>query len=147
MNSENLQPALKTSDCVSKEVDTDQQGLCAMNTDCNDLEVADSEDDKIRVENAASGFDNSCTSSCQKNSSFECQFIQELSSAIGMAKPLQLLDLSNNGFSTQAVKTLYCAWSSRSGAGPAWKHIKEQIIHFSVEGNKCCRVKPCCRKN
>ncbi|KAL9462342.1 hypothetical protein AB3S75_000365 [Citrus x aurantiifolia] len=147
VNSENLQPALKTSDCVSKEVDTDQQGLCAMNTDCNDLEVADSEDDKIRVENAASGFDNSCTSSCQKNSSFECQFIQELSSAIGMAKPLQLLDLSNNGFSTQAVKTLYSAWSSRSGAGPAWKHIKEQIIHFSVEGNKCCRVKPCCRKN
>ncbi|KAH9669138.1 protein TONSOKU [Citrus sinensis] len=147
VNSENLQPALKTSDCVSKEVDTDQHGLFAMNTDCNDLEVADSEDDKIRVESAASGFDNSCTSSCQKNSSFECQFVQELSSAIGMAKPLQLLDLSNNGFSTQAVKTLYCAWSSRSGAGPAWKHIKEQIIHFSVEGNKCCRVKPCCRKN
>ncbi|TXG57458.1 hypothetical protein EZV62_015287 [Acer yangbiense] len=86
---------------ISKEADTDEHDLCPMNTDCNQLEVADSEDDKIRVEAAASGFDNSCTSLCQKNSSFECQFIQELSTAIGRAKHLQLLDLSNNGFSTQ----------------------------------------------
>lgn len=152
LSSEFLPPKLNTSDfsdkeCLSKEADTNQQDVCPMNNECNQLEVADSEDDQIRAENAASAFDDSCTSSCQKNSSFECQFIQELSIAISMAKQLQLLDLSKNGFSTQAVKTLYSAWSSRSGASLSWKHIKEQTIHFSVEANKCCRVKPCCRRN
>lgn len=154
MNIEVLQPKLNTSElsvkrCMTKEADPDQQGLCQMNTDYNHLEVADSEDldNQNRVENAASAFDDSCTSSCQKNPSLECQFIQELSTAIGMAKQLQQLDLSNNGFSTQAAETLYSAWSSRLGAAPAWKHIKNHTIHLSVEENKCCRVKPCCRRN
>ncbi|KAK4840892.1 hypothetical protein QYF36_020698 [Acer negundo] len=152
MSSELLLPNVNTSECslkggISKEADSDEHDLCPMNTDCNQLEVADSEDDEIRVEAAASGFDNSCTSSCQKNSSFECQFIQELSTAIGRAKHLQLLDISNNGFSTQAAKTLYSAWSSRSGVSQARKHIEEHtIIHFSVEENKCCAVKPCCKR-
>ncbi|KAK1587587.1 hypothetical protein Q3G72_014471 [Acer saccharum] len=152
LSSELLSPNVNTSECslkggISKEADTDEHDLCPMNTDCNQLEVADSEDDETRVEAAASGFDNSCTSSCQKNSSFECQFIQELSTAIGRAKHLQLLDLSNNGFSTQAAKTLYSAWSSRSGVSQGQKHIEERtIIHFSVEENKCCAVKPCCKR-
>ncbi|KAK0605730.1 hypothetical protein LWI29_030110 [Acer saccharum] len=152
LSSELLSPNVNTSECslkggISKEADTDEHDLCPMNTDCNQLEVADSEDDETRVEAAASGFDNSCTSSCQKNSSFECQFIQELSTAIGRAKHLQLLDLSNNGFSTQAAKTLYSAWSSRSGVSQGRKHIEERtIIHFSVEENKCCAVKPCCKR-
>ncbi|KAK2656121.1 hypothetical protein Ddye_009173 [Dipteronia dyeriana] len=152
MSSELLSPNANTSECslkggISKEADTDEHKLCPMNTDCNQLEVADSEDDEIRVEAAASEFDNSCTSSCQKNSSLECQFIQELSTAIGRAKHLQLLDLSNNGFSTQSAKTLYSAWSSRSGVSQARKHIEEHtIIHFSVEENKCCAVKPCCKR-
>ncbi|KAK3211640.1 hypothetical protein Dsin_016346 [Dipteronia sinensis] len=152
ISSELLSPNVNTSECslkggISNEADTDEHDLCPMNTDCNQLEVADSEDDEIRVEAAASGFDNSCTSSCQKNSSLECQFIQELSIAIGRAKHLQLLDLSNNGFSTEAAKTLYSAWSSRSGASQARRHIEEHtIIHFSVEENKCCALKPCCKR-
>ncbi|TXG46367.1 hypothetical protein EZV62_028130 [Acer yangbiense] len=146
MSSELLSPNVNTSECslkggISKEADTDEHDLCPMNTDCKQLEVAGSEDDEIRVEAAASGFDNSCTSLCQKNSSFECQFIQELSTAVGRAKHLQLLDLSNNGFSTQGAKTLYSSWSSRSGVSQARKHIEEHtIIHFSVEENKCYKV-------
>ncbi|KAL5752076.1 hypothetical protein ACOSQ2_022583 [Xanthoceras sorbifolium] len=152
MSSELLLPNVNTSQFllnggISKEVNTDRQESCPMNTDCNHLEVADSEDDETRVELAASGFDNSCASSCQKNSSFKCQFIQELSTAIGMGKHLHLLDLSNNSISTQDAKTLYLAWSSRLGVSEARKHIEEQTIHFSVEENKCCAVKPCCKRD
>lgn len=155
VNLEVLQPELNTSELsvkgfVSIEGNPDQDGLCQMNTDCNHLEVADSEDldDQNRVKNAASAFDDDCcTSSCEKNSSLEYQFIQKVSTALGMAKQLQQLDLSNNGLSTQAAKKLYSAWSSRIEAAPAWKHIKNQTIHLSTEENKCCRVKPCCRRN
>ncbi|EOX92458.1 Tetratricopeptide repeat (TPR)-containing-like protein [Theobroma cacao] len=56
---------------------------------CSKLEVADSEDDEIRVGTVASEFDDSCASSCQRNSSMEGQFIQELSTAIGMVKQVQ----------------------------------------------------------
>uniref|UniRef100_A0A6N2LC22 Protein TONSOKU n=1 Tax=Salix viminalis TaxID=40686 RepID=A0A6N2LC22_SALVM len=124
-----------------------QQGVCVMNTECNQLEVADSEDGPIREEAAPSDFDDSCTSSCQKNSLLECQFIQELTTAISMAKQLQFMELSNNGFTTQVAKALYAAWSSRLESGLAWRHIEDQTIHFSMETNKCCRVKPCCRRD
>ncbi|KAF2284375.1 hypothetical protein GH714_021245 [Hevea brasiliensis] len=146
-----LQPNLSISEpsskmCVSKEAGTEQPGLRAVNTDCNQLEVADSEDNLVRVE-AGREFDDSCTSSCKKDSSSECQFIRELSTAISITKQLQLLDLSNNGFSNLAAEALYTAWSSRLGTGFSWRHIKDQIIHFSMEINKCCRVKPCCRRD
>ncbi|GKU95150.1 hypothetical protein SLEP1_g8546 [Rubroshorea leprosula] len=147
-SSESLQPnadipesTMKTS--VSKEVNHEQPGLCAINTENNDIEVADSEDEKA----AASGFNDSCTSSCQRNSSLESQFIQELSIAVEMAKHLQVLDLSNNGFSLQASGTLYSAWSSGLRVGLASRHIEDQIIHFSVEGNKCCRAKCHCKRD
>lgn len=143
MNSEHLQP----SDNASREVDTDKPTVCLMSTDSDRLEVADSEDDEVKVETTASGVGDSCASSCQKSSSLECQFIQEFSAAIGMAKHLQLLDLSKNGFSTRAAEELYTAWSSRMGAGPFWKHINKQTVHFSMEENKCCRVKPCCKRS
>ncbi|KAK9272896.1 hypothetical protein L1049_003275 [Liquidambar formosana] len=134
--------------CAPKEVDGAQERLCSVNTECNQLEVADSEDDLIRVEPAVSGFDDSCTSSCQRNPSFpECQYIQELSTAIGNAKQLKLLDLSNNGFSTQIAETFYTAWSLSSRAALAQRHIKEQTIHLLVQGIKCCGVKPCCRRD
>ncbi|XP_012086072.1 protein TONSOKU isoform X2 [Jatropha curcas] len=129
-----------------KEVDSNQQVSCSVNTDCNQLEVADSEDKLIGVE-AGPEVEDSCTSSCQKDSSSECQFIQDLSTAISMANHLQLLDISNNGFSNLVAEALYKAWSSRVGTGSAWKHIKDQIIHFSTEMNKCCRLKPCCRRD
>ncbi|KAJ6289266.1 hypothetical protein OIU76_025139 [Salix suchowensis] len=47
-------------------IEPEQQGVCVMNTECNQLEVADSEDGPIREEAAPSDFDDSCTSSCQK---------------------------------------------------------------------------------
>ncbi|KAK7822727.1 protein tonsoku [Quercus suber] len=133
---------------VTKEVDNAEPLLCAMNNECNQLEVADSEDASNRVEAAAStGIDDSCASSCQRNIlSPYCQFIQELSTAIHMAKNLCLLDLSNNGLSTKAAETLYTAWSSLRPSSVE-RHIVDQTIHLFVKGNKCCNVKPCCKKN
>lgn len=147
-NLESLKQGIDISETSSRgyatnEIDTTHQGLCAVNMACNQLEVADSEEDPIRVKAAASGIDDSCASSGQKDLSLECQFIQELSTAINMAKNLCLLDLSNNGFSTKAAETLYSAWSS-SRAG--WeRHIEGQTIHLFIKGKKCCRVKPCCK--
>ncbi|XP_017977769.1 PREDICTED: protein TONSOKU isoform X1 [Theobroma cacao] len=150
-SSEYLQPDHTISEpylnqCVSKECDV-EQGMCVINADCCKLEVADSEDDEVRVGTAACEFDDSCASSCQRNSSMECQFIQDLSTAIGMVKQLQVLDLSNNGFSVEASEALFNAWSSGSRVGLAWRHIDNQTIHLSVEVNKCCRVKSCCKKD
>lgn len=130
--------------CAPEEVEPPQQDLCIVNTDYNQIEVADSEDGPVRVEAATSGIDDSCASSSQRKfSSPKCQFIQELSSAICRAKILRLLDLSNNGLSTEAADMLYTAWSS-SRPGSACKHIKKQTIHLLMEGIKCC-VKPCCQ--
>ncbi|KAG6721658.1 hypothetical protein I3843_03G123000 [Carya illinoinensis] len=130
---------------ANKEVDSGQQDLCTVTTDCNQLEVAYSEEDPIRVEVAATGIDDSCagaSSSQKRNPSPDCQFIQELSTAIIIAKKLCSLDLSNNGFSTQAAEALYTAWS-RIRVGSAERHIEDQIIHLYTRGNKCC-TKPCC---
>lgn len=137
----------KLSSKVCAEEVENQQDLCAMNTDCTNLEVADSEDDEMKVEAARCAVDNSCSRSCQRNSSLDSEFIVELSTAINMAKGLLSLDLSNNGFSTRASEALYTAWSSGPRANLAWRHIKNQIVHLLVEGNDCCRVKPCCRKD
>lgn len=132
--------------CTPEEDEPSQRDLCVVNTNYNQLEVADSEDGPVRVEAATSGIDDSCASSSQRKfSSPECQFIQELSSAICNAKNLHLLDLSNNGLSTEAADMLYTVWSS-SRPGSACKHIKEQTIHLLMKGIKCC-VKPCCRKD
>lgn len=114
--------------------------------DVNQLEVADSEDDEVGVEAATSARDESCSSSRQRNSSStECQFLEEFSTAIEMAKNLRYLDLSKDGFSTQSAEILYSAWS-RSRSLSARRHMKDKTIHFFVEGMKCC-VKPCCRKD
>ncbi|MED6180732.1 hypothetical protein PIB30_012881 [Stylosanthes scabra] len=118
--------------------------LCSENLECDPLEVADSEDDPVRGEAAGSGIDDSA-SSCQRNpSSHECLLTQQLAVAIGRAKNLQLLDLSNNAFSEQAAETLYNSWTSSRVSSQ--KHMSEGIMHFSTKENKCCRVKPCCKK-
>nr|KYP67832.1 Protein BRUSHY 1 [Cajanus cajan] len=124
-------------------VDDNQEVPCSLEMADHQLEVADSED--IPVEAAASGVDDSCASSCQRNSSSECHFTQQFSFAIGKAQNLQLLDLSNNGFSAQAAETFYCSWTTLRPLSSK-KHITEQIIHFSTRENTCCRVKPCCKK-
>ncbi|XP_010247270.1 PREDICTED: protein TONSOKU [Nelumbo nucifera] len=135
--------------CVAAEVDAAPQGLDAANADYNHLEVADSEDGLNKAESIPSALDDSCTSSCHKNPPLpECEFVQELSMAIGMAKQLHFIDLSNNGFTVQAAETLYTAWSSSSRCGGATtRHIKDLNVHFSVEGRNCCGVKNCCKRD
>lgn len=131
--------------CSIKELDSAQQNLEKANTEYNELEVADSEE-PVREAAAASGIDDSCASSCErKSASLDDQFILALSSALRMAKTLQLLDLSNNGFSAQETETLFSAWST-SRTGLAQRHIKDNIVHLFVKGTKCC-VKPCCKKD
>ncbi|KAL6965581.1 hypothetical protein U1Q18_036635 [Sarracenia purpurea var. burkii] len=123
-----------------------QQGPFAVKS--NQLEVSDSKDDRARKEPAVWGPSDSCTSSYHQNSSDQqIALIQDLSTAIVMAKHLKLLDLSMNGFSTEMAEKLYCAWSSGSRAGLAQRHIQDKTIHFSVQGCKCCGVNPCCRRD
>lgn len=129
-------------------VDDTQEALCVLNTDYHQLEVADSEDTQVRAEAAASGVDDSCASSYQRNSSSpKCQFIRQLFIAIGMAKNLHLLDISDNGFAAEDAESFYSSWSSTSRTISSHKHITERIIHFSTKENKCCKVKPCCKKD
>ncbi|KAK7318472.1 hypothetical protein RJT34_03174 [Clitoria ternatea] len=127
------------------KLDYNQEVLCSLNTSHQQLEVADSEDIPVRVEAAASRVDDSCASSCQRNSSSLCHLTQQFSIAISKAKNLQLLDLSNNDFSAQAAETFYGSWITLRPLS-SHKHVAEQIIHFSTKENKCCRVKPCCKK-
>ncbi|KAF5202796.1 Tonsoku-like protein [Thalictrum thalictroides] len=126
-----------------------QQDLSVVNSECNHLEVADSEDGLMKAEPALSALDDSATSSCRRTTRQpKIQLIQELSTAIGLARQLQLLDLSNNGFTRDLAEALYTAWSStfRSG-GSARRHVEEHTVHFSVDDKKCCGVKICCKKD
>ncbi|KAL7230356.1 hypothetical protein ACSBR2_008781 [Camellia fascicularis] len=151
-----------------EEVEPSQQvSSFAVKTQCIQLEAADSEDDdhppnpiRMPAEEAAaaaasssSSPSDSCmmSSSCQRNPSDEESLqllVRDLSTAIGLAKHLQFLDLSNNGFSMEIAETLlYVAWSSLSSrAGLAQRHIQGNTIHLSLQGRKCCGVKPCCSR-
>ncbi|KAK9111313.1 hypothetical protein Scep_018832 [Stephania cephalantha] len=154
-SSKSLQPKLCLSGATQSKSSFDkaedvQQGMCVMNSEC-DLRVADSEDEQIEDRPATSSLDDSCTSSCRRNTSSASPFnqsIEDLATAIGLAKHLQMLDISGNGFSAEITESLYTAWSSglRSG-GLSQRHIKEQLIHFSVQGKICCAVPKCCKKD
>ncbi|GFY87555.1 hypothetical protein Acr_05g0011940 [Actinidia rufa] len=50
-------------------------------------------------------------------------------------------------FSVETAEMLYASWSSTSRAGLAQRHIHDKTFHFSVQGSKCCGVKPCCRRD
>lgn len=129
------------------EVDHTEEGLSTLNTNDRKLEVAENEDTPTGVEAAASGNDDSCASSCQRNSSSpKCHLIQKLSTAIDQAKHLQFLDLSDNGFPPRAAETFYSSWSSSLRTHSSYRHITDRIIHFSTN-EKCCRVKACCKKD
>ncbi|KAF7840080.1 Protein TONSOKU [Senna tora] len=129
------------------EVDHTKDGPSTFSTGDHKLEVAYNEDIPTRVEATASGIDDSCASSCQRNSSSPtCHLFQKLSVAIGLAKNLEFLDLSGNGFPAQASETFYSSWSSEPSRS-SHKHITDRIIHFSNSENKCCRVKACCKKD
>ncbi|KAF8085013.1 hypothetical protein N665_0685s0005 [Sinapis alba] len=116
-----------------------EQELCEPNMECDDLEVADSEDEQVEEQTATS----SSLSLPGKN-----HIIKELSTALAVANQLQILDLSNNGLSVEALETLFMAWSSSgSRTGIAQRHVKDEVVHFYVEGKMCCGVKSCCRKD
>lgn len=122
-------------------------GTFEANVESNELEIADSEDETVREEPPIlSGPDASCASSCKKNSHVH-QLIQDLCEAIVSAKKLKLLDLSRNRFSKEAIDLIYAAWSSSRSNLKSCKHVKKDTLHFSVDGTKCCGVKPCCRKD
>uniref|UniRef100_A0A0D9VLW1 Protein TONSOKU n=1 Tax=Leersia perrieri TaxID=77586 RepID=A0A0D9VLW1_9ORYZ len=118
--------------------------------DLENMEVPDSEDEEAVNEypRAAPGPDGSCASSCQRNSSSGCHAIQQLADAIISAKQLKVLDLSGNGLSEEATQSLYSAWASGPrGDGMARKHVVKEVVHFSVDGMRCCGLKPCCRRD
>lgn len=116
-----------------------EQELCETNMDCDGLEVPDSEDEQMEEQTATSI---SLSLPCKSH------IIKELSAALAMASQLQILDLSNNGFSVEALETLYMSWSSSgSRTGIAQRHVKGEIVHVYVQGKICCGVKPCCRKD
>ncbi|RLM80797.1 protein TONSOKU isoform X2 [Panicum miliaceum] len=119
------------------------------NLDFENMQVADSEDEaENENHHALSGPHRSCASSSQKNSYSSCQIIQELAEALISAKQLKVLDLSRNGLSDEAIQSLYSAWASvPRGDGMAQKHVNKDVVHFSVDGMRCCGMKPCCRRD
>ncbi|PAN08597.1 hypothetical protein PAHAL_1G423100 [Panicum hallii] len=119
------------------------------NLDLENMQVADSEDEAENENHCAlSGPHRSCASSSQKNSYSSCQIIQELAEALISAKQLKVLDLSRNGLSDEAIQSLHSAWASvPRGDGMAQKHVNKDVVHFSVDGMRCCGMKPCCRRD
>ncbi|KAK1427245.1 hypothetical protein QVD17_15928 [Tagetes erecta] len=103
-------------------------------------------EDLFELEVAADSEDESEEGKPFIDRSFESKstFIQQLSSAISMAKQLRILDISNNGFSGE---TFNAAWSTNSQGSLTQSHIEGSTIHLSVEPNKCCSIKPCCTRS
>ncbi|KAL8477291.1 hypothetical protein ACS0TY_029543 [Phlomoides rotata] len=104
------------------------EDICVLNTDEEHLEVADSEDEE------------------ENKDDLERQSMQQLAASIKMARNLKVLDLSGNGFSGEITDMLFSAWSSQDRASLGQRHVDENIVHFSVQGSKCCGIKSCCRK-
>ncbi|KAL6635242.1 hypothetical protein ACP70R_027913 [Stipagrostis hirtigluma subsp. patula] len=116
------------------------------NIDLENMLVPDSEDEADEDRHAISGPHGSCASSSQNNT--RCQIIQELTEALSSAKQLKVLDLSQNGLSEDAIQSLYSAWASGlRGDRMARKHVNKEVVHFSVDGMRCCGLKPCCRRD
>ncbi|KAK4774635.1 hypothetical protein SAY86_009570 [Trapa natans] len=109
------------------------------------LEVADSEDERMGPEPCPSGMSRSCAGSSRVVRLPDRQLIEELSAAIGSARQLELLDLSSNGFSSSDVELFYASWANSRTVHPALKHVNGELLHLSVGGRRCCRVKPCCK--
>ncbi|XP_021713921.1 protein TONSOKU-like [Chenopodium quinoa] len=124
----------------SKKVLQDPAGEQHEEDAFNQLVVADSYENDSKAEDSDALLADTCNS--QDN-----QRIKELSNAIRNAKHLQLLDLSNNGFTTQVADAFYTAWCSSTRAGVPRRHANDQLLHLSTQDKICCGLKPCCRKN
>lgn len=121
--------------------------MAEKNTKSNELEVADSEDDIAEAEaTTVPGVEDSKVGTSQKSTLSECESMQQLSAAIKLAGNLKLVDLSGNGFSVEVVEMLFSGWSSGGRAGVAQRHVDGKVVHFLVQGTKCCGSKSCCRK-
>lgn len=144
---ENTNASKETSLLNSDVVET-TNAICEVNIENNGLEVADSEDETTREEHPIlSGPDASCASSCQRDS-FMDRHIQDICQAIISSRNLQLLDLSRNKFSEEAIDAMYAAWSSsRCDVKGSSKHVGKDVVHFFVDGLNCCAIKPCCRRD
>ncbi|TVU28893.1 hypothetical protein EJB05_20430 [Eragrostis curvula] len=129
--------------CNSSGVAND---IAPQSIDFVNMLVADSEDEADNENHCAVvGPRGNCASSSQRNT---CQDIQELVHALVSAKQLKLLDLSQNGLSEGSIQSLYSAWASGPrGDGIARKHVNKEVVHFSVDGMRCCGPKPCCRRD
>ncbi|XP_068667550.1 protein TONSOKU [Aristolochia californica] len=130
--------------CESKGVESGQ-GTHLINSDYTRLEIADSEDDSTRDAPTISDLNDDCVSSVARSDFEDSWFFQKLSAAIGTARRLEMLDLSGNGFSIEAAGALYLAWKSSKCVSSVQKHIKQKIVHFTLEG-KCCGIRECCKK-
>ncbi|XP_042407586.1 protein TONSOKU-like [Zingiber officinale] len=143
---ENTNSFKETTLLNSDAVET-TNAICEVNNENDGLEVADSEDETTREERPIlSGPDASCASSCQRNS-FMDRHIQDICEAIISSRNLQLLDLSRNKFSEEAIDTMYAAWSSSRCDVKGSKHVGKDVVHFFVDGSNCCAKKPCCRRD
>lgn len=114
------------------------------NGECDNMEVADSEDDDETSEE-----DGECRSSWLRNS-HGCRSIRNLAISVALAERLNMLDLSQNGLEDEIIESLYSAWSSNSGprrGGRALKHVGAGVVHFYVEGKRCCGLRSCCRRD
>ncbi|XP_028554658.1 protein TONSOKU isoform X2 [Dendrobium catenatum] len=136
---ENVDIAIERALEYQPKTDTPATSKTVCNTN-RELEVADSEDEEASKDGAG-----------KQNPSICFPLIQELSVGIDAAKQLQLLDLSKNGFSTEAIESLCLSWSSaRSRCSQvAYKHHnqEDQTLHFSVVGRRCCGVRSCCKRD
>ncbi|XP_021728098.1 protein TONSOKU-like isoform X2 [Chenopodium quinoa] len=121
----------------SKKIFQDPAGEQHEEDTFNQLVVADSYEYDSRAEDSDALLADTCNS--QDN-----QRIKELSAAISNAKHLELLDLSNNGFTTQVADTFYTAWCSSTRAGVPRRHVNDQLLHLSTQDKICCGLKPCC---
>lgn len=139
-----------------------QQSCQQHERNCGEYDVADSEDEGRPKGVNHHRLEDDCASSSQplslrtnenvlvkrETKAIEISFgeyASELISAIQKANYLQLLDLSENSLPSEMVEQLYVAWSSNTRVGTPVKHIENQVVHFSMEGRRCCGLRPCCR--
>lgn len=123
------------------------QDMRALEPSENQLEVADSEDEREEPRATSSGpGESSKHASPNRILHPESRPMQQLSSSVEMARSLKVLDLSGNGFSQEVSDVLFSAWSSGARAGLGRRHVDGKTVHYSVQGSTCCGIKPCCRK-
>lgn len=115
----------------------------------NKMEVADSDDEEAAKLDAVGN--KACSASSGHRSCVAgSPFIQELAAAIESAVHLQLLDLSRNRLPSEAVEVLYGSWSLPDArCDSVFRHVTmdKGIVHFGIEGKRCCGIKSCCKKD